>query len=114
MLTATLLLLGVVLLAMCLLELHVTRLPMSPAVVYLAVGWVAGWMVQSRVLTPPTAPERADMLVIVTETAVLISLFAVGLQLRMPLTLKSWRVAAILASASMLVTIAFATRCACR
>jgi NhaP-type Na+/H+ or K+/H+ antiporter len=109
MLTATLLLLGVVLLAMCLLELHVTRLPMSPAVVYLAVGWVAGWMVQSRVLTPPTAPERADMLVIVTETAVLISLFAVGLQLRMPLTLKSWRVAAILASASMLVTIAFAT-----
>jgi len=109
MLTATLLLLGVVLLAMCLLELHVTRLPMSPAVVYLAVGWVAGWMVQAKVLTPPTAPARADMLVIVTETAVLISLFAVGLQLRMPLTLKGWRVAAILASASMLATIAFAT-----
>ncbi len=109
MLTATLLLLGIVLLAMCLLELHVTRLPMSPAIVYLAVGWVAGWMVQAKVLTPPTAPARADMLVIITETAVLISLFAVGLQLRMPLTLKGWRVAAILASASMLVTIAFAT-----
>jgi sodium/hydrogen antiporter len=109
MLTATLLLLGVVLLAMCLLELHVTRLPMSPAIVYLAVGWVAGWMVQAKVLTPPTAPERADMLVIITEIAVLISLFAVGLQLRMPLTLKGWRVAAVLASASMLVTIAFAT-----
>ena len=109
MLTATLLLLGVVLLAMCLLELHVTRLPMSPATVYLAVGWVAGAMVQGKVLTPPTAPERADMLVIVTETAVLISLFAVGLQLRVPWTLKGWRVAAILASASMLVTIAFAT-----
>jgi len=109
MLTATLLLLGVVLLAMCLLELHVTRLPMSPATVYLAVGWIAGAMVQGQVLTPPTAPQRADMLVIITETAVLISLFAVGLQLRMPLTIKGWRVAAILASVTMLVTIALAT-----
>ena len=109
MLTATLLLLGVVLLAMCLLELHVTRLPMSPATVYLAVGWIAGWMVQAKVLTPPTAPERADMLVVITEVAVLISLFAVGLQLRMPWTFKGWRVAVILASATMLVTIALAT-----
>src|ERR1700710_1158741 len=98
MLTATLLLLGVVLLAMCLLELHVTRLPMSPATVYLAVGWVAGWMVQARVLPPPTSSERADMLVVITEVAVLISLFAVGLQLRMPWSLRGWRVAAILAS----------------
>ncbi len=108
-LTGTLLLLGSVLLAMCLLELHVTRLPMSPATVYLAVGWIAGWMVQSRVLTPPTAPERADMLVVITEIAVLISLFAVGLQLRVPWTFKGWRVAAMLASATMAVTIALAT-----
>jgi len=109
MLTATLLLLGVVLLAMCLLELHVTRLPMSPAIVYLAVGWIAGWMVRAKVTTPPTAPERADMLVIITEIAVLISLFAVGLQLRVPWTFKGWRVAAILASATMVATIALAT-----
>jgi len=109
MLTATLLLLGTVLLAMCLLELHVTRLPMSPATVYLAVGWVAGWMAQGKVATPPTAPARADMLVIITEIAVLISLFAVGLQLRVPWTLKGWRAATILASATMLVTIALAT-----
>jgi NhaP-type Na+/H+ or K+/H+ antiporter len=109
MLTATLLLLGAVLLAMCLLELHVTRLPMSPATVYLAVGWIAGWMVRARLATPPTAPEHADMLVIITETAVLISLFAVGLQLRLPWTFKGWRVAVILASATMLVTIALAT-----
>ena len=109
MLTATLLLLGVVLLAMCLLELHVTRLPMSPAIVYLAVGWIAGWMVQAKVTTPPTAPERADMLVVITEIAVLISLFAVGLQLRVPWTFKGWRVAAMLASATMVATIALAT-----
>ena len=109
MLTATLLLLGTVLLAMCLLELHVTRWPLSPATVYLAVGWVAGWMARDRVRTPPTAPAHADMLVIITEIAVLISLFAVGLQLRVPWTLKGWRVATILAGATMLVTIALAT-----
>ena len=109
MLTATLLLLGVVLLGMCLLELHVTRLPLSPAIVYLAVGWVAGWMASAHVKTPPTATERADMLVVITEIAVLISLFAVGLQLRMPWTLKGWRVAAMLASVTMVATIALAT-----
>lgn len=109
MLTATLLLLGVVLLGMCLLELHVTRLPLSPAVVYLAVGWVAGWMASAHVKTPPTATERADMLVVITEIAVLISLFAVGLQLRMPWTIKGWRVAAVLASVTMVATIALAT-----
>ena len=109
MLTSTLLLLGAVLLSMCLLELHVTRLPMSPAIVYLAVGWIAGWMVQGKVLTPPTAPARADMLVIITEIAVLISLFAVGLQLRVPWTLKGWRVALVLAGGTMVATIALAT-----
>jgi NhaP-type Na+/H+ or K+/H+ antiporter len=82
---------------------------MSPATVYLAVGWIAGWMARDKVMTAPTAPARADMLVIITETAVLISLFAVGLQLRMPWTLKGWRVAAILAGPTMLVTIALAT-----
>ncbi len=109
MLTATLLLLGVVLLAMCLFERHVTRLPMSPATVYLAVGWIAGEMAHAKVKLPPTAPERADMLVIITETAVLISLFAVGLRLRTPFTLKGWRVAAILASTGMVATIGLAT-----
>ena len=109
MLTSTLLLLGTVLLAMCLLELHVTRLPLSPATVYLGVGCIAGWMVKDQVHVPPTAPQRADMLVIITETAVLISLFAVGLQLRMPWTLRGWRVAALLASVTLVVTIALAT-----
>ena len=109
MLTATLLLLGGVLLAMCLFERHVTRLPMSPATVYLAVGWIAGEMAHDLVRVPPTAPERADMLVVVTETAVLISLFAVGLRLRAPFIPKSWRVAALLASTGMLATIGLAT-----
>ena len=109
MLTTTLLLLGGVLLAMCLLELHVTRLPLSPATVYLAVGWIAGAMVQDQVKVPPTAPQRADMLVVITETALLISLFAVGLRLRTALTRTTWRVALLLASNSMLALIVLAT-----
>ncbi|HYP34517.1 MAG TPA: cation:proton antiporter, partial [Burkholderiaceae bacterium] len=109
MLTTTLLLLGTVLLGMCLLELHVTRLPLSPAVVYLAVGWVAGALVHATVQTPPTAPARADMLVVITEIAVLISLFAVGLQLRVPWTFEGWRVALVLAGGTMVATVALAT-----
>jgi len=108
-LTATLLLLGVVLVGMCLFERLVTRLPMSSASVYLVVGWIAGAMTQSEVLVPPIDLRRADMLVVVSETAVLVSLCAVGLRLRVPLTIKGWRVAGTLASATMLVTIVLAT-----
>ena len=109
MLTPTLLLLGVVLVGMCLFERHVTRLPMSAASVYLVVGWIAGTMAQGDVNVAPTDPRRADLLVIVSETAVLVSLFAVGLRLRVPLTIRGWRVAATLASTGMLATIALAT-----
>ena len=42
MLTASLLLLGVVLIAMGLAEHPMRRLPLSPAVVYLMVGWAVG------------------------------------------------------------------------
>ncbi len=110
MLTATLLLLGAVLVAMSLAERHVTRLPLSPATVYLAVGWGAG------ALAPPLSVDdalrHAPTLVVVTELAVLISLFTVGLRLRVSPTSKAWRVAALLASAGMLATIALAAAAA--
>ena len=108
MLTATLLLVGVVLVAMCLAERHVTRLPLSPATVYLVVGWAAGEMVRAHMRVPPTSPQHADMLVILTEGALLISLFAVGLRLRVPRTVRGWRIAVTLASGAMLATIALA------
>ena len=110
MLTATLLLLGVVLVAMSLAERHVTRLPLSPATVYLAVGAAAG------ALAPPLSVDdalrHAPALVVVTEFAVLISLFTVGLRLRVPPTWKAWRVAVLLASVGMLATIVFAAAAA--
>jgi sodium/hydrogen antiporter len=110
MLTATLLLLGAVLVAMSLAERHVTRLPLSPAAVYLAVGWAAGALAPS--LSVDDALRHAPTLVVVTEFAVLISLFTVGLRLRVPPTWQAWRVAALLASVGMLATIVLAAAAA--
>jgi sodium/hydrogen antiporter len=110
MLTATLLLLGAVLVAMSLAERVVTRLPMSPATVYLLVGAAAG------AVAPPVTVDgllrHAPALAVTTELAVLISLFTVGLRLRVPPTWQAWRVAALLASVGMLLTIALTTAAA--
>jgi sodium/hydrogen antiporter len=110
MLTATLLLLGAVLVAMSLAERVVTRLPMSPATVYLLVGFGVGALAQP--VTVDDALRHAPALVVATELAVLISLFTVGLRLRVPPTWAAWRVAALLASVGMLATIALATAAA--
>ncbi|MBT9457675.1 MAG: cation:proton antiporter [Burkholderiaceae bacterium] len=103
MLTASLLLLGVVLIAMGLAEHPVRRLPLSPAVVYLMVGWGVGAIVKPW--HEAQAQAYAPVMVVVTEVAVLISLFAVGLRLRVPPVWKAWRVAALLATVGMLITI---------
>jgi NhaP-type Na+/H+ or K+/H+ antiporter len=109
-LTATLLLLGTVLLAMSLAERDVKRLPLSPATVYLVVGWMVGVLTQP--VSATDAVRHAPALAVATELAVLISLFTVGLRLKVPPTLRAWRVAALLASIGMLVTIALAAAAA--
>jgi len=106
-LTAALLLLGAVLLSMGLAEQHVKRLPLSPATVYLLVGAGAGALVHRLAL--PALLRDAPTLAVVTELAVLVSLFTVGLRLHVPPTWTAWRVATTLASAGMLATIALAT-----
>lgn len=110
MLTATLLLLGAVLVAMSLAEQVVTRWPMSPASVYLLVGWGAGQLAQPVSLDDLV--RHAPTLVVVSEVAVLISLFTVGLRLRLRLTWQAWRVAVLLASIGMLLTIVLAAAAA--
>ncbi|MBT9502138.1 MAG: cation:proton antiporter [Burkholderiaceae bacterium] len=110
MLTASLLLLGLVLIAMGLAEHPVRRLPLSPAVVYLLVGWGVGALVKPW--HEAQAQAYAPVMVVVTEVAVLISLFAVGLRLRVPPVWKAWRVAAQLATVGMLITIALSAAAA--
>ncbi len=103
MLTSALLLLGTALIVLVLAEKTLRRLPLSPALIYLALGWLAGVLIG--------APDTDDLLaqstplVIVSEFAVLVSLFAVGVRLRAPLTLYGWRVALLMAGPGMIVTI---------
>ena len=98
------LIVGVLLTSMALAGSLLQRLPLSTAMLYLAVGvglGPAGWALLSPdPLLHSHALERA------AEVAVLISLFAVGLKLGMPLSDKRWRLPLRLASLSMLVTIA--------
>ena len=112
------LLLGGVLFALALTEGWVTRWPLSPALIYLAVGWVAGVLsgalADNPAADPTGAPDAAALirhasaLTHATEWALLISLFAVGLRLLVPPTWRAWRVALLLAGPGMVVTIALA------
>lgn len=98
--------LGLVVLVLALADRPVKRLPLSPAVIYLGVGWLAG-----ALLGAPDAKvlqTHAPVLTLVLELAVLVSLFAVGLRLRVMSTFKAWRVALLLAGPGMVATILLA------
>jgi NhaP-type Na+/H+ or K+/H+ antiporter len=104
MLTVALLLFGAVLLSAVLADRALRTLPLTPAVVYLVVGWLAG-----AVLGAPDAAtlvSQAPTWVVATEVAVLMSLLAVGLRLRVPGQLRLWAVALLLAGPGVVVAVA--------
>ena len=105
-LTAALVLLGLVVLALALADRPVKRLPLSPALIYLSVGGLAGAVLGAP--APHALELHAPVLVLVLELAVLVSLFAVGLRLRVLPTFKSWRLALLLAGPGMVITIGLA------
>ena len=110
MLAWTMWLMGMVLVLMALAEPEVQRLPLSASLIYLLIGWVVASAAGPLLEFDPRA--HAPLLQVLTEWAVLISLFAVGLRLGAPSGPRSWRVAALLATVGMLLTIALATACA--
>jgi len=80
------------------------RLPLSTAMIYLAAGFIlgpAGW----DILTPSPFVHTA-ILERVTEVAVLLSLFSVGLKLGLPLSNRHWFLPLRLAFVSMTLTVA--------
>ncbi|MBC8008082.1 MAG: cation:proton antiporter [Prolixibacteraceae bacterium] len=80
------------------------RLPLSTAMLYLAAGAAlgpAGWS-----LMAPHPLLHSAILERVTEVAVLVSLFAAGLKLGVPLSDKHWRLPIRLAFVSMTLTVA--------
>lgn len=107
-LTASLLLAGGLLVAMALAEPRIKRLPLSPALVYLLCGWAA-----AALATPPLPevelPEGSTILRVLSEIAVLLSLFAIGLKIRMGTSWSSWRVPVLLATLGVMWAALFGT-----
>lgn len=95
-------LVGGVLILMAFSSHLVQRLPLSPAILYLGVGALVG----------PLGIQllRADLWVhhhaveVLTEVAVLITLFAVGLRLQLPMRWAVWRLPVRLATLGMVVS----------
>jgi sodium/hydrogen antiporter len=95
---------GALLITMALAGSVLKRLPLSAAMLYLAAGigiGPVGWG-----LMAPDPLLHSAVLERITEVAVLISLFAAGLKLGLPLDSKHWRMPVRLAFVSMTLTVA--------
>ena len=108
MLTVALLLTGGALLALALVERVLRPWPLTPAVVYLLLGIAAGLTV-IEAPAPGELQAGAAALQGAVELALLVSLFAVGLRLRIRLRWDAWRDAVLLAGPGMLVAIVVGT-----
>lgn len=97
------LVIGALLITMALAGSLMKRLPVSASMFYLAVGYglgTAGWG-----LMAPDPHRAAAILERVTEVALLISLFSVGLKLGLPFSSRHWRLPLRLAFVSMALTV---------
>jgi NhaP-type Na+/H+ or K+/H+ antiporter len=101
------LIIGSLLIAMALSGTLLKRLPVSAAILYLAVGY--GLSPAGLNLFSPDPLLYSGILERMAEMAILISLFAVGLKLGMPLSDKRWRLPTRLAVVSMVFTVALIT-----
>lgn len=96
-------LVGLLLVVMTLTSSFIARVPLSSAILYLGVGVCIGpWGLELLTLDPI---KDAGLIERLTEVAVLISLFTVGLKLELPLRDARWRIPLQLATVSMLITV---------
>ncbi len=98
------LIIGALLITMALSGTLLKRLPLSTAMLYLAAGYGLG--PAGLALMTPDPLTHTILLERMAEVAVLISLFAVGLKLGLPLSNKGWRLPVRLAAVSMTLTVA--------
>lgn len=98
------LLVGVLLIAIALLGRFMDRLPVSPAMIYLFVGFALGPAGVNALELHPL--RELEMLETLTEVALLIALFTVGVKMRVPIGDWRWSLPLRLATLSMVVTIA--------
>ena len=98
---------GVMLIAIALASSLLKRAPLSTAIIALLMGIAfgpAGFGLLKLDFT-----RDAKLLELLTEVAVIVSLFTAGLQLRLPFRCDQWRLAIRLASISMIVTVGLIT-----
>ncbi len=98
------LLVGAMLLAMGLTAPAIKRIPVTSAMLYLLVGILVGPTFLGLFHFNPL--KESALLEVLTEVAVLISLFAAGVKMPVPVILSRWRTPILLAFVSMTVTVA--------
>jgi NhaP-type Na+/H+ or K+/H+ antiporter len=79
------------------------RLPITPAMLYLAVGLLMGPTALDAFRFNPL--KESALLEVLTEVAVLISLFSAGVKMPVPFRFQRWRAPLLLASVSMAITV---------
>lgn len=98
---------GILLIVMTMASSFIARLPLSAAMLYLAVGIGIGPAGLELIQLDPLVD--AHLLERLTEIAVLISLFTAGQKLGIPLQDRRWRIPVQLASFSMMLTVGMLT-----
>lgn len=101
------LLIGGLLLAMGVAAPIIKRVPVTSAIIYLAIGLLVGPTGLGLFHFNPL--KESALLELLTEIAVLISLFAAGIKMPVPVTFPRWRAPILLAFFSMAVTVALVT-----
>jgi sodium/hydrogen antiporter len=94
---------GAIFIVMALSGTLLKRLPLSTSMLYLLAGFVLG--PAGLALLSPSPVAHHEILEVIAEAALLVSLFAVGLKLTLPLSDRRWRATLRLATLSMLITI---------
>ncbi|MDT8321631.1 MAG: cation:proton antiporter [Xanthomonadales bacterium] len=97
------LLVGGLLLARGLTTPLLQRLPVTPAMVYLAMGLLVGPTVLDLFHFNPL--KQSALLEVLTEVVVLISLYSAGVKVPSPMSFARWRAPILLASVSMVVSV---------
>lgn len=83
------------------------RLPVTSAIIYLAVGLIMGPTVLDLFHFNPL--KESALLEVLTEVAVLISLFSAGVKMPVPFGFARWRAPVLLATVSMAVSVGLIT-----
>lgn len=97
-------LVGGLLLAMGLTVSILKRSPITSAIIYLTVGVLVGPSALNLFHFNPL--HESALLEVLTEVAVLISLFSAGVKMPVPFTITRWRAPILLATVSMTITVA--------